>query len=546
VLKQTNIISPASVISHDSIISHAKFEIPGGIHPPEHKSISNQTNIAWLAPAKELILPLSKQHGIEGQQLVDVGEHVSAGQKLFSTALNQITTNTHSPYDGEVLEVADKNLGHASGLLVSAICIKPLSKQIVASMPPIAHWLQATPADLIDKIHEAGIVGMGGAAFPTHIKLKSGVNSIEILIVNGMECEPYITCDDRLLREHSWEILQGALITAKIVDAKQILFGIEDNKPEAIEALTQQIDKYLQQNIDSNMPSPKIQIIVAKTKYPSGGEKQLIQLLTGLQVPQNQYPAAIGLLVQNIATLFAINDAVCNGQTLTHRVVTLTGDLVNKPGNYWIAFGTPLAHIISELKIDTKRLSKIILGGPLMGQAISDLNIPTQKSTNCIIFNSEKADRLTVSPNNFHDPCIRCGECEKVCPASLLPQQLYWFAQSEQWEKLEQHNLFDCIECGACSYVCPSDIPLVNYYRFSKSEIRHLKIKQKKSELAKQRFENRENRIKRIKNEREAKRKKTAEARKLAASNQNEDPDGKLSAIEAALQRVKNKKEEQS
>ncbi len=538
--KQTDIINPANVISH------TRFEIPGGIHPPEHKSISNQSKIAYLAPAKELILPISKQHGIEGQRLVDVGENVSAGQKLFDTAISQIATNTHSPYDGEVLAVADKNLGHASGLLMPTINIKPTSNKYLSPLQPVDKWWQAEPADLIDRIHEAGIVGMGGAAFPTHIKLKKSAKSIETLIVNGMECEPYITCDDRLLREHSWEIFQGALITAKIVDAKQILFGIEDNKPEAIEVLTQQVDRYLQQNIDSNIPSPKIQIIVAKTKYPSGGEKQLIQLLTGLQVPQNQYPAALGLLVQNIATLFAINDAVCNGQTLTHRVVTVTGDLVNKPGNYWVAFGTPLTHIVSELQIDAKQLSKIILGGPLMGQAISDLNIPTQKSTNCIIFNSEKADRLTVSPNNFHEPCIRCGECEKVCPASLLPQQLYWFAQSEQWEKLEQQNLFDCIECGACSYVCPSEIPLVNYYRFSKSEIKHLKSKQKKSEIAKLRIENREKRIKRLKAEREAKRKKTAEARKLAASNQNKDPDGKQSAIEAALLRVKNKKEEQT
>lgn len=540
--------------SFADFISHAKFDIPGGIHPPQFKSMSNQSNIASLTPAKEFFLPGNTKPGNHGQRLVEVGDRVSAGQKIFETLLGQIENSTHAPYDGEVTEVAHTQLGHASGLSMPGICISRMSKRHTASLPVIENWHQAKPTDLIKRIHEAGIVGLGGAAFPTHVKLSSSEKKIETLIVNAMECEPYITCDDVLLREHASEILQGSLITAQIAGASLIMFGIEDNKPEATNALAEQISKHLQQVGENNSSSPNIQIIIAKTKYPSGGEKQLIQLLTGQQVPQEKYPAVLGILVQNIATLFAIYDAVCNGQTLTHRLVTLTGDLVDKPGNYWIAFGTPLSHIISELDIATDKISRIILGGPLMGTAIErssentflELNIPTQKSTNCIIFNSTKADKMESSPNEFHDPCIRCGECELACPASLLPQQLFWFAQSEQWEKLEQHNLFDCIECGACSYVCPSQIPLVNYYRFAKSEINHLKTKQKKSELAKQRFENRENRLVRIKTEREKKRKKTAEARKLATANSNKDPDGKKSAIEAALQRVKNKKEEQS
>ncbi len=534
------------------VIKKAIYQIPGGIHPTEHKSISNKSNIARLAPAKKLILPLETYHGDKGQLLVEWGDKISAGQKIHTNGIDRLANNTHSPYDAEVIELADKNFGHPSEFLKSAICLQTLSNQTNCSLQPINNYMQTEPVELIDRIHEAGIVGMGGAAFPTHIKVKS--NSIKTLIVNAMECEPYITCDDRLLREHSKEVLKGALITAKIVAARQILFGIEDNKPEATTELAKQIGQYQQQCQKNNQKTPNIQIIVAKTKYPSGGEKQLIQLLTGLEVPQKQYPASIGILVQNVATLFAIQDAICNGQTLTHRLVTLTGDLVAMPGNYWIAFGTPLSHIISEMKIDTGKISQVIIGGPLMGQAIeqtrvkpiADSEIPTQKSTNCLIFNAEKKSRSTVKITNGHKACIRCGECEIACPVSLLPQQLYWFTQSEQWQSLEQQNLSECIECGACSYVCPSEIPLVNYYRFAKSEIKYQKSRQKKSDLAKLRFENREIRIARIKTERNERRKKTAEARKLAAANINKDPDGKKSAIQAALQRVKNKKEEPS
>ena len=544
------------MIKETEIISFAKYNIPGGIHPPEYKSMSNQRAIQWLPPSKELILPLPKPSNDDQQLLVSEKDQVSAGQNLLSADIVGSTTNIHSPCDGEILEVAKLNLGHPSGLPAPAVRIKQLLNRCVASLPPFDNWLQTEPGLLVERVHKAGIVGMGGAAFPTHIKLKSGSNPIKTLIVNAMECEPYITCDDRLLREHSHEVLQGALITAKIVGATNVLFGIEDNKPEAIAALAHEIAFHRLQDVDAEVSitnysgqenmAHDVDIIVAKTMYPSGGEKQLIQLLTGLEVPQNKYPATLGILVQNVATLYAINDAICKGQTLTHRLVTLTGDLVKQPGNYWVAFGTPISHLVSVLDIDIKQISNVIFGGPLMGQTIFDLETPTQKSTNCIIFNAENETLAKSKTTAFHAECIRCSECEKVCPASLLPQQLYWFAKSEQWQQSEQHNLFDCIECGACSYVCPSEIPLVNYYRFAKSEIRHLKVKQKKSELAKLRFENRENRLAQIKVEREEKRRKTAEARRHAASNKDKDPDGKKSAIQAALLRVKNKKEEQS
>jgi len=540
------------MIKETEIISLAKYQISGGIHPQEFKSISNQKAIEYLPIAKQFILAIP--HSIDEKQLrISVGDNVSLGQKILLLDDNRFTANIYSPCDGKLMVLSDCNLGHLSGLSMPTVTIKPSPEKVDNSKQNSRSevnndWRNISANELIQKIYNAGIVGMGGAVFPTHIKLTNSVNRVKTLIVNAMECEPYITCDDRLLREHSAEVLQGALIAAKIVSAEKILFGIEDNKPEAIIFLEKEIIDY-QKNVD--IDRLKIEIIVTKTKYPSGGEKQLIQILTGLEVPQNKYPASLGIIVQNVATLYAINDAICCDKTLTHRLITITGDLVKQAGNYWVAFGTSLSHVISTLEINPEKIFAIILGGPLMGQTVFDLNIPTQKSTNCIIFNENAKDKASSELNKNHTECIRCSECESACPVNLLPQQLYWFSKSEQWDELETQNLFDCIECGACSYVCPSEIPLVNYYRFAKSEIKHLKAKQVQSEIAKMRFENRENRLARIKTEREKKRRRTAEARKLATERlttkeKEQDPDGKKSAIEAALERVKVKKEDRS
>ncbi len=538
------------MIKETDIIKFCRYDISGGIHPETFKSISNSSLSSYLTPSDEQLYTLPSSSNVAIEMLVMHQQPVLAGQKLISVEIEKFESNIHSAYDGIFHYTSRESLSYSTFERPPSIKITNSNANTIinaqtSTLLEIKDWTKEDQATLIARIHEAGIVGLGGAAFPTHIKIKKAGSDVKTLIVNAMECEPYITCDDRLLRESSFEILQGALITANIIKANSILFGIEDNKPEAIKSLEAAIEKYQQEKVDCL----EIKIMVAKTKYPSGGEKQIIQLLTGLEVPQGKYPANIGILVQNVATLYAIHQAICLGKTLTHRLVTITGDLVKSPANYWIAFGTPIAHIYETLAIAKKNISSVIFGGPLMGQVVLDqkknteheLNIATRKSTNCIMFNSK--NKLQVSEE--YQACIRCGECEKVCPASLVPQQLFWFSQSEQWEQLEQQNLFDCIECGACSYVCPSTIPLVNFYRFAKSEIKHLKRKQRKSEIAKQRFDNREDRLARIKAEREEKRRKTADARKLAASNKSKDPDGKASAIEAALKRVKDKKEKQ-
>ena len=530
--------------SSRKIVFSSRYDIHGGIKPNEHKSLSSESPIQTLPPSESLILPLANNHS-KSNNLFKIGDYVFQNQPLIESSISEFTTLSHSGNDGRIVEMTNFDFGHTSGLPTPAVKIKREAKdnnnnKSTNKQLEILDWKQASEQQIISRVHQSGIVGLGGAAFPTHIKLQPPKNSIKTLIVNAMECEPYITCDDRLLQECSDDILRGALITAKAIGAKKILFGIEDNKPKAIESLTQVIQEFLLTSNDDKTDDLVVNIIVAKTKYPSGGEKQIIELLTGKQVPKDERPSSIGILVQNVATLFAINDAVTNGQVMTRRLVTITGNLVPKPGNYWISFGTPIQHIIESLGVVKEALSKVIFGGPLMGQSIQNFAVPTKKSTNCIIFNASESEQK-IQPQ----ACIRCGECELACPIQLVPQQLYWFAKNQQWESLEEQNLADCIECGACSYVCPSEIPLVSYYQYAKSEIKHLTTKQQQSEQAKSRYENRIARLDRIKQEREAKRKKTAEARKMAAKNKQSDPDGKQSAIEAALQRVQSKKENQ-
>ncbi len=539
-----------------SYVGSAQHSIRGGIHPREYKSISSERSIGHLASAEFVLLPLKEINGLLPTLLVNVGESVVAGQALTSTKISDRADLIHAPFDGIIESISRFDLGHPSGQKLLAIKLKKRSSETesvkhtaVEHQELDANWPQSN----LEKVHFAGIVGLGGAAFPTHFKLSSASSKISTLIVNAMECEPYITCDDRMLREHADEVLAGAVLTAKTVGASNVVFGIEDNKPQAIEALNAAIALYYKaltkqlsiSDLNSN-PADKLdqalqlRIVVAKTKYPSGGEKQLIQLVTGQQIPMGKLPASLGVLVQNVATLFAIQHAINLHKVMTKRLVTITGDLVEHPGNYWIEFGTPVKHILQQLSIDSKKLKCFIFGGPLMGDRLTNFDIPTKKSTNCIIFNSD------TQPPQFpvkHQECIRCGECEVACPADLLPQQLYWFAKSEQWEALQHHQLFACIECAACSYVCPSEIPLVSYYQFAKSEIRDKQQKQLKSEQAKMRFEQRERRLARIKAEREQKRRQAAEARKKAAEDKANDPDGKKSAIAAALQRVQNKKE---
>ena len=410
----------------------------------------------------------------------------------------------------------------------------------------VEHYSDLEPAELLNIIRNAGIAGMGGAGFPTAIKLNpSADNLIKTLVVNAVECEPYITADDMLMRERAHDILAGLQIVAHLLKPERILVGIEDNKPHAIAAMHIALKAVSEQDFPMK---DQLSLIEVPTKYPSGGEKQLIQILTGLEVPNGGIPADIGIVCMNVGTIFAINRAVYAGEPLISRVTTVTGDAVAQPQNLEVLLGTPMSHLLSHCGLDDEALHRLVMGGPMMGFTIHDPEVPVVKTTNCLLAGTLKE----LPPPPPEQACIRCGMCAEVCPASLLPQQLYWYSKAKEFDKALEHNLIDCIECGACSYVCPSNIPLVQYYRFAKGEIRNEEQEQIKAEHAKQRFEARKARQEREQAEKEAKRKARAKAaaeaqakKKAAAENAEqvgEPADDKEAVIQAALARAEAKK----
>ena len=385
-----------------------------------------------------------------------------------------------------------------------------------------AEYLAEAPLALTERIHPAGLAGGGGAGFPSGNTGAGGYGKVDTLIINAAECEPYITADDRLMREHAAEIITGCEILRHILSPQRTLIGIEDNKPEAIAAL-----KLALQGHDD------IKLRVIPTKYPSGGAKQLTKILTGMEVPFGKHSASIGVLMQNVGTVYAIKRAIIDGEPLIERVVTLTGELMKKPGNVWARLGTPVKHLLQAGEFEAQNRSPmVIMGGPLMGFTLAYLNVPIVKISNCILAPSKSE----FDEASEEQACIRCSQCADACPAGLLPQQLYWFSRGQEHEKARQHHLFDCIECGACAYVCPSSIPLVQYYRQEKAEIKAADQEAARAAQAKERFEARQARLEREKAARELRHKQAAV--KVTETDQ--------SAVQAAVARVKQRQEQQT
>jgi len=509
------------------------WETPGGVHPPENKSQSMQLPLAdWTVP-EELIFPVSQHLGAPAEPIVSIGDYVLAGQKI-ADAVGTMSVPIHASTSGTIVAIEDRVLPHTSGMSGLCVIMKSDGKHSSIDFKGESEYSSLSPKDLIEKIRNAGIAGMGGAGFPTAIKLNPRNDSaIDTLILNGTECEPYITADDRLMQDFSEDIIQGAKLLAFILgEPKRVVIGIEDNKPDAIKAMRAAANKLNAQerngsNIETAMSDEtalsnktalsKIEIATFPTKYPSGGEKQLIQILTGKEVPSGKIPSSLGIVVQNVGTAMAAYRAVCFGEPLTWRITTVVGEALNTQRNVKVLLGTPVAHLLKENGFQPSKNNRLIMGGPMMGFALPDADVPIVKTTNCIIAPSH--EEMPAPPPA--QACIRCGLCAEACPASLLPQQLYWYARAEDYEKLQNHNLFDCIECGACSYVCPSTIPLVQYYRAAKGVIREKEQEKTKSDHARQRFEFRKQRIEQAEKEKEAKRlarKQAAEkAKKLAA-----------------------------
>jgi electron transport complex protein RnfC len=477
---------------------------PGGVHPPENKHQSVTQGIGQLPIPETLVIPLSQHIGAAAIPCVEVGQTVLKGQ-VIAKAAGAVSIPMHAPTSGTISAIEHRPIAHSSGMLAPCIEITSDGADTWIEHEGISDYEHISPAKLLEMVGNAGISGMGGAGFPSAVKLNPGrQRPIDTLIVNATECEPYITADDSAIRERAEEIVEGIKILSAILGhPHHIMIGIEDNKPEAIEALAPHVE------------GTGISVVVFPTKYPSGGEKQLIYILTGKELPSGKLPADIGMVCINIGTTYAIKRAIIDGEPLVSRVTTVTGDAVGIQRNYDTLIGTPVSHLLAHNEYNEQAGGRVVMGGPMMGFTLPSAEVPIVKTTNCILAPSY----AEIPDDEPAQPCIRCGMCAEACPASLLPQQLFWYAQAQDHERLEAHNLFDCIECGACSYVCPSNIPLVQYYRAAKGEIRHAQDEKVKADHARERFEFHKQRIEQAEREKEEKRAARREAALKAKAN---------------------------
>jgi len=474
------------------------FAFHGGIHPPQNKQQSTGLAIQPGPVPKTVRLPVQQHIGAPAQPVVEVGQRVLKGQ-LIAEPGGRLSAAIHASVSGTVTAIGMMQVAHSSGM--DALCIEIENDRQDEWVPHagLEDYRSLNSHDLADYIRGKGVAGMGGAGFPTDVKLHVGDHHIiNTLVINAAECEPYITADDMLMRERADQVIAGIEVICHMLKPSHVMIGIEDNKPQAITALQQAA-------LGNRHP---IDVVVVPTKYPSGGEKQLIKLLTGVEVPSGGIPADVGIVCQNVGTAVAIHRAVAHGEPLISRVVTMTGDAVARPHNMEVAIGTPFVDLLDQANLKENHLARLVVGGPMMGFSVNDDELPITKTTNCLI----AATWEEMPEANPAQPCIRCGQCEQACPVELLPQQLHWFAKGREFDKAKNHNLFDCIECGACSYVCPSEIPLVQYYRFAKAEIRNEEAETRKAEHAKKRFEARVARQEAEAAEKEARRKQRAEA----------------------------------
>ena len=498
------------------------WDIPGGIHPAENKLQSLKTPLAEAALPSRVVLPLMMHIGQPAEAVVAVGDTVLTGQ-LVGKPIGPISAAVHASISGTVTAIEALPVPHPSGLNATCIVIESDGNDEHIEYSPVEDYTQLEPKDIAERIQQAGLAGMGGAGFPTSAKLnptRAPSHPIDTLILNGTECEPYITADHTLMLEKPESIVRGMQLLAYVLgEPKHLLIGVEDNKPDAIKAL---------QAATEGTP---IEVVSFPTKYPSGGEKQLIQILTGKEVPSGGLPSDHGIVMQNIGTAVAAWDAIHTGQPLISRITTLVGEALEHQGNLQVRIGTPIEELLSQMGYDEAKADRVVMGGPMMGFAVPDVSAPVTKITNCLLVPTKKE----LPPPPPAQSCIRCGLCAEACPASLLPQQLFWYSQSQDHTKLKDYNLFDCIECGACAYVCPSNIPLVQYYRASKGEIRQEQIERQQSDHARERFEARQRRLEKEAEEREAKR----QAR-LAAAKQKQAETADQDIVAQAMARVAN------
>ena len=448
------------------------FRFKGGVKPDTNKAPSVQDPIGQAPLPARLYVPLHQSIGGAPNPLVQPGEQVRKGQ-LIGSADRWVSSAVHAPTSGTVLAVEEHVAAHPSGLPTLSVVIEPDGRDEWIDRVPVDHR-SLPPERVRELLRDAGVVGLGGAVFPSHAKLTAAkAVPVEHLVINGAECEPFMTCDDVLMRERAEEIVRGSAIFRELLAAREVLIGIEDNKPEAVAAMREAVDRL----------GEDYEVVAVPTRYPAGGAKQLIRVLTGKEVPASKRSTELGVQCFNVATAYTAYRALAHGEPVISRIVTLTGN-VEHPRNWEVRLGTPMHDLVAlgGPKADT---GSYLMGGPMMGFEIPDLAAPVVKATNCVIAGSP----TLFPPSPPEMPCIRCGACAEVCPHELQPFELYWFARARNFGKTQEYYLFDCIECGCCSYVCPSHIPLVQYFRFAKSEIWAREREKQAAEAAKERFE---------------------------------------------------------
>ena len=507
------------------------LKIAGGLRLASNKAQSLGEPLRQAPIPDRLVVPVSQHIGEPAEPLVSVGDKVLKGQTI-ARSLNYISAPVHAPTSGTVTAIGEYPVPHPSGLKATCIVIHADGEDRGADTGlKMDNVFAADPVDIRQRVREAGIVGLGGAGFPTAVKLNPGPQRrVDLLVINAAECEPYISCDEALMCYRPRDVVDGVRIMQHALGAQQVVIGIEDNMPSAIECLSKGLE---------DAGASDIRVVPVPTIYPAGGEKQLIYALTGEEVPSQGLPADLGIVCHNVGTAAAIARALLHGEPLISRVVTVTGAGVRNPGNLEVRIGTAMADAIEACGGYTDNAARLLMGGPMMGFSMSSDSVPVIKTSNCLLVASHEE----APPSLPASACIRCGACAEVCPARLLPQQLYWYAHARNFDKIQDFNLFDCIECGCCAVVCPCHIPLVQYYRFAKTEIWDLERQRQKAELARHRHEFR---LERFEREKKALEERRASARKGLEKRPNAgDAEAKKAEIAAALERVKARKASQ-